>query len=143
MSITLKIVSYQRLTPGQQESFESDLDKFSIGRSPGNHWPLPDPQRFMSGTHCWVENRNGTWMLTDSSTNGVFINGSDQRVTKGDSVELNEGDHIRLGDYELQVNLQSLSNESFIPSTDIDPFLENVDDSLAAPEPPRPTAQPV
>ncbi len=146
MSITLKIVSYQRLTPGQQESYHSDLNKFSIGRSPGNDWPLPDPQRFMSGTHCWVENRDGTWVLTDNSTNGVFINGSDQRVTRGDSVDLNEGDHIRLGDYELQVNLESGSSAdlsaSIAPPTDIDPFLDDFDEEFAPPKPPPPSAKP-
>ena len=156
MSITLKIVSYQRLTPGQQESFQSDIDKFSIGRNPDNHWPLPDPQRFMSGTHCWVENRNGTWVLTDTSTNGVFINGSDQRVTRGDSVELKNGDNIRLGDYELQVNLEADSRASapvaagFSPSIDMDPFqddldefdgLDDVDDSLAKPPQQPPAGQ--
>ena len=138
MSLTLKIISYQRLTPGQQESFQSNLDKFSIGRNPDNDWPLHDPQRFMSGTHCQVENRNGVWVLTDTSTNGVFINNSDQRVAKGDSVELKQGDQIRLGDYDLQVDLDAGSSAGISPPSDIDPFLDNIDDTFAAPEPPQP-----
>lgn len=107
MSITLKIVSYQRNTPSQEESFSSELNRFSVGRGSDNHWTLPDPQRFMSGTHCWFENRNGAWFITDTSTNGVFLNKSDQRMTKNEAVELRQGDGIRIGDYDLEVELGS------------------------------------
>jgi len=143
MSITLKIISYQRLTPGQQELYQTDLDRFSIGRNPDNHWKLPDPQRFMSGTHCWLENRNGTWFVTDTSTNGVFLNGSDQRLTKNDSVAVNHSDRIRLGDYELEIDLQQgaqvLGNQTD-GATDIsaDPFQDDGHDIFATPDVSRP-----
>jgi len=128
MSVTLKIISYQRLTPGQQETFQTDLEKFSIGRSPENHWALPDPQRFMSGTHCWIENRGGTWYVVDTSTNGVFINGSDQRVPKNDSVALKVGDQIRIGDYELELAQQGGSGQAASSSSLPDPFADDDDD---------------
>jgi len=105
MPITLKIVSYQRNAPGQQESFTSELNRFSVGRGSGNNWTLPDPQKFMSGTHCWFEDRNGSWFITDTSTNGVFLNKSDQRMTKNESVEIHQGDSVRVGDYDLEVEL--------------------------------------
>lgn len=105
MPLTLKIVSYQRLTPGQEASFNINSGRVCIGRSQDNDWTLPDPQRFMSGTHCWVEERNGAWHLTDTSTNGTFLNGSEDRVEKNQSVKLESGDRIRLGDYELEVSL--------------------------------------
>jgi type VI secretion system protein len=135
MSITLKIISYQRLTPGQQTIFQTDLDKISIGRNSDNHWTLPDPQRFMSGTHCWLEDRDGTWFVTDTSTNGVFINGSDQRLIKDDSVALDQGDRIRLGDYELEVDLQEyeqLANSSADSSAD--PFNNDEEDIFETPD---------
>lgn len=145
MSITLKIISYQRLTPGQQESFQTDLDRFSIGRNSDNHWTLPDPQRFMSGTHCWLENRNGTWFVTDTSTNGVFLNGSDQRLTKNDSVAINHADRIRLGDYELEIDLQQSaqvlgSQAGAAADLSADPFQNEGEDIFATPEVSRPSA---
>ena len=127
MSVTFKIISYQRLTPGQQETFQTDLEKFSIGRSPENNWALPDPQRFMSGTHCWIENRGGTWYVIDTSTNGVFINGSDQRMAKNDSVALKIGDQIRIGDYELELAQQDSSSPGVSSSALPDPFLDDDD----------------
>ncbi len=135
MPITLKIISYQRLTPGQQTLFQTDLDKISIGRNSDNHWTLPDPQRFMSGTHCWLEKRDGTWFVTDTSTNGVFINGSDQRLMKDDSVALDQDDRIRLGDYELEVDLQEyeqLASSSADSSTDL--FESNEEDVFETPD---------
>jgi len=128
MSILLKIISYQRLTPGQQDSFQADTEKFSLGRSPDNDWVLPDPQRFMSGTHCRLEKRNGTWFITDMSTNGVFLNGSDRRMDKDDSQKLDHGDRIRIGDYEFEVDLGNQASASNILdettpgiSTDLNP----------------------
>jgi type VI secretion system protein len=136
MPITLKIISYQRLAPEQQATFQSDLDRFSIGRNPDNHWALPDPQRFMSGVHCWLENRNGSWFITDTSTNGVFINGSDERVPKNDSVELDHGDRLRLGDYELKIDLRAAeeqpdSSAAVTSARPINPF-EEVDGGASA-----------
>lgn len=135
MPIALKIISYQRLTPGQQALFNSALDRFSIGRNRDNHWTLPDPQRFMSGTHCWLELRDGTWFLTDTSTNGVYINGSDRRVQKNDSVAIANGDRIRLGDYELEVETGGRVTAAPGPaSDDTDPFDEHDWDVVETPQ---------
>ena len=126
MAVTFKIISYQRLTPGQQETFQTEMEKFSIGRSPENHWALPDPQRFMSGTHCWIEVSHGVCSVIDTSTNGVFINGSDHRMAKNDTVALNLGDQIRIGDYELefaQMDQGSSADSVALP----DPFADDDD----------------
>lgn len=137
MAITLKIISYQRLTPGQQDSFQTDLERFSVGRKSSNDWALPDPQRFMSGTHCWLEKQNGDWLVKDTSTNGVFINGSDDRVGKNQSVVLKQGDRIRIGDYELEVSLEHSAAAASMPSDPFsnssDPFMDDEDDPPVEP----------
>ena len=148
MSITLKIISYQHLTPNQQESFSSDLNRFSVGRGNNNHWALPDPQRFLSGTHCWLENRNGAWFITDTSTNGVFINKSDQRMNKNESIEIRDGDRIRIGDYEFEVHIQPgpaghAGVGSEMPDFSANPFMEDsgdqeIDDIIGSPDTPSP-----
>jgi type VI secretion system protein len=138
MPVTLKIISYQRLTPGQDAQFRPDAKRFSIGRGQENHWTLPDPQRFMSGTHCWLEERDGAWYLTDTSTNGTYINGSDKRVDKNDSVALHNGDRIRLGDYEFAVSVDDQLGAAAVPASAT--RLEDEEDIFASPkaaEPPR------
>jgi len=138
MPVTLRITSYQRLTPGQVAQFSPAATRFSIGRSQDNHWTLPDPQRFMSGTHCWLEMRNGSWYLTDTSTNGTYINGSDKRVDKNDSVRLDNGDRIRVGDYELEVDLEEQPGPGAGAADEAAVPVEDEEDIFAAPRAPEP-----
>jgi len=41
--------------------------------------------------------------LTDLSTNGVFVNGSPERVPRNGEIEITDGDEIRLGEYVIVV----------------------------------------
>ena len=75
----------------------------SIGRASGNDWVLPDPGRQLSKTHCMIAAAGGRYVLTDLSTNGVFVNGSAERVPRNGEIELTDGDEIRLGEYVIAV----------------------------------------
>ncbi len=72
-----------------------------IGRAPGADLLLPDPSNRVSSRHCTVAPGQGGWVLTDTSTNGTFVNG--QRVTAPQP--LREGDVLRIGDYDVAVSL--------------------------------------
>lgn len=76
----------------------------SIGRGPGNDWVLPDPDRSLSKTHCTIMERNGRFILVDSSTNGIFINGASQATERDSQTVLNHGDKLTLGDYTIAVS---------------------------------------
>ena len=75
----------------------------TIGRAPGNDWVLADPERHLSKTHCRIDVRDGRAVLTDVSSNGVFINGETDRVARNGQVTLRHGDEIGLGDYVIVV----------------------------------------
>lgn len=105
MAISLRISSYQRLTPGQRERYFSDGDAFTIGRGKDNDWVMPDPQRFLSGVHCRVEKKGDDYFLTDLSTNGTFVNGSEERMERNTAVQIHDHDRFRIGDYEFVVEL--------------------------------------
>ena len=77
----------------------------TIGRGPENDWVLADPHRHISKNHCLIEFDGGRYRLTDTSTNGVFLNGAAEAVGRGAGVDLNQGDRIRLGHYEIGVEL--------------------------------------
>ncbi len=106
MRLNLKIISYHRLTPGQQEVFQPQSDSFTIGRSDENDWAIPDPQRFLSGVHCRIHCEGDRYYITDTSTNGVFLNGSETRLERNATAELSRGDKIRIGDYEFEVLIE-------------------------------------
>ncbi len=79
----------------------------SIGRATENAWVLPDPTNFVSKVHAVVEVERSAFYLRDRSTNGTFVNGSDQPIGHGLRVLLKDGDRIRIGEYELVVALTS------------------------------------
>jgi type VI secretion system protein len=75
----------------------------TIGRAVGNEWVLPDPDRNLSKTHCTVTEESGRFILTDLSSNGVFVNGSQQATERNSRVILTDGDTLRLGAYTISV----------------------------------------
>ena len=137
MSLSLKITSYQRLTPSQQTTYQAESDSFTIGRNSNNDWAIPDPQRFLSGMHCRIHKQGDDYFITDTSTNGVFLNGSEQRLTRDDPVDLNAGDKFRIGDYEFEVIIEnaSLAGNPFTADDETSLELDPFDDSFSAPEP--------
>ena len=76
----------------------------TIGRGPENDMVLPDPDRLISKTHCVIEDHNGKIMATDLSTNGTFLNYAKVAIGKT-AKQLNDGDVLTLGTYELVVTL--------------------------------------
>jgi type VI secretion system protein len=84
----------------------------NIGRSTDNDWVLPDPQRFVSAHHARVHFRDGLYILEDTSTNGVFINDDERPVAKRGPHVLQNGDILRLGEYQVVAMVESRSAES-------------------------------
>lgn len=109
MPATLTITSYQRLSPGQTPKKILGEGEISIGRGPENDWVLPDPEMVLSKKHCVVSYRDGDYYLTDTSTNGVFLNHAETRLGRGKSQKLNEGDEFVIGDYEIQISFAAAS----------------------------------
>lgn len=92
-----------------------------IGRGLSNEWALPDPH--MSKNHCSIQFRDGKFSLTDTSTNGVFVNGSPDRMERGASVAISDGDHVKIGDYEIKIEIDtSAGTDAADAVEDLDSF---------------------
>ncbi|MDF5978209.1 type VI secretion system-associated FHA domain protein TagH [Pseudomonas aeruginosa] len=76
-----------------------------MGRGPDNDWVLPDPERLVSSRHCTILNRDGVYYLTDTSTNGVLLVNAGHRLRRGNSEPLQDGETVRLGEYDILVQL--------------------------------------
>ena len=74
-----------------------------IGRAASNDWVLPDPERFLSGHHATIDYRGGQWFLTDTSSNGTFLNDSTVPLGRDNSHVLKNGDRVRMGEYDFTV----------------------------------------
>jgi type VI secretion system FHA domain protein len=100
---TLKMTRGAELAEGVRAEMPlpEALTRFTIGRDPANHWPIPDRTLAISARHCELVAAGSRVLLRDLSTNGTFVNGSSTRLV-GDHV-LKDGDRIELGPYAISV----------------------------------------
>jgi len=105
MALKLRVISDHYKALGKRSSRLFGVTGGRIGRAQDNDWVLPDPDRYVSSHHCKITYRAGEWILEDTSTNGVFINGSDTPASVEGPYSLQDGDRLRMGDYELLVSI--------------------------------------
>jgi predicted component of type VI protein secretion system len=105
MALRLKIVSDNAAAAGEHSRWTFGVNGGRIGRHTGNDWVLRDPDRYVSGRHAEIEHRGGTWLLRDTSTNGTFVNGSEEALGPDRPHALSNGDRFRIGEYEIEVEI--------------------------------------
>ncbi len=138
-----------------QQQFDNSRFSFSplggiIGRSAECDWILDDPERRLSGKHAAITFENQQYFITDISTNGIYLNGNETPLGKGNSYPVNTGDRIAMGPYTVAVTIgeatnhhRSESNARYVENQTIDSLLmehdpldrlhgDNVDRSLSA-----------
>ena len=101
--LNLKIVKGAELAEGVRAEMRlAEVQaQFTIGRDPGNHWPIPDRTLALSARHCVIVATPDGAVLRDVSTNGTFVNGAATRLL-GDHA-LQDGDRIGIGPYTIVV----------------------------------------
>ncbi|WP_149536275.1 type VI secretion system-associated FHA domain protein TagH [Siccirubricoccus phaeus] len=139
MPLTLSLAGEGPLGP-VQEVRSLDRGSLSLGRGPQNDWVLQDAAAQLSKLHCTIAFVAGNYVLTDVSTNGVFLNGAPERMPRDSQVVLQEGDEFRLGDYVVRVSTQGPGPAAFAPvaSTPVagDPFAADLLEDPLGPPPP-------
>jgi type VI secretion system protein len=105
MALRLRVTSQQKNQLGEFQLREFVACGGTIGRAPDNDWVLPDEKRFLSARHALIDFQAGAYYLVDMSRNGVYINGSDTAVGRGHPQRLFDGDKLRLGEYEITVEV--------------------------------------
>ena len=115
MAIKLRVISEQYRELGENRSRVFGVNGGTVGRAPGNDWVLPDPRRVVSGHHFEVQFHGGKYWLIDTSTNGVFVNDADDPASDTGRIELNDGDRLRVGDYDILVSLDNRID--FLPTS--------------------------
>ncbi len=110
-----------------------------IGRSQSCHLILPDQQKYVSSQHAELRESGGQISLVDTSSNGTFLNGSADRINKGESIPIMSGDTLTMGAFKLQVVItEAAASSNAAPSParapakpNDDPFADPFDESPA------------
>src|ERR1700739_3057803 len=105
--LRLRVVSEHRRSLAERSSAIFSAGGGTIGRSADNDWVLPDPQRYVSAHHARILYHDGEYLLEDLSTNGVYVNDDERPLAKLGPYRLQNGDLLRMGDYQLVVALEA------------------------------------
>ena len=119
MPLIIKLVSEHRDLVGDDCVREFHDTGGTIGRSLRNDWILPDPDRFISGRHATIDFKGGMYYLADTSSNGVYMNGEMEPIGNGNPRRLFDGDRMRLGDFEFEIEIDK--GESLVMPLDAEP----------------------
>lgn len=128
MSLTLTVVRYQSTRPDRDITVSVPQGGCTLGRSAKGDLVLPDPSRTISSRHARIEHRDGRYWLTDESTNGTTVNHAPAPVGKDNTVELNDGDTLTIGAYEISVSIR----EDAAPAATLGP-LEDMEEETPDP----------
>lgn len=118
MLLELSVLSYHRLSPRQVALKRFDSKGGTLGRAEHADWHLPDPERVVSSIHAQISFSDNCFWITDSSTNGLFVNRAVTALGQGNRHRLADADLLCLGDYEIKVALVSASQAEQTPLTE-------------------------
>src|SRR5687768_13170960 len=110
MALRLRVISDHRHRMGEKSTFVFGVSGGSIGRSAENDWVLPDDMRYVSGRHARIVYHKGRYLLQDTSSNGTYINDIETPLGSQNPHELKSGDILRIGEYHLQVQIDSAND---------------------------------
>ena len=122
MELLLKIVN----SPDENitsKSFKFDESGGTIGRNGACSWVLNDSKRIISSIHAKIEYKAGGYYLIDISTNGVFYNHPNKRLSQNEMIELKESDKLYIGVYQISVSIIR-SNDNNIDEFSVSRFLD-------------------
>jgi type VI secretion system protein ImpI len=135
MTLTLSVLRCPDAVPPETKRVTGG--ELRIGRGQDNDWIMPDADRMLSKKHCVIAFRNGGWAIADTSTNGTFLNRETEPLGQGQIRNLENGDRIRLGAYEIEVRIADQDFGAFTPGfsgNTASPFDDPFGDDVFAPK---------
>jgi type VI secretion system protein len=131
MTLILSIVAYKQQPPAQPCAERYFDGIVSIGRTSDNTLVLQDPEKSVSRKHCVITPQGGSYQISDRSRNGTFINSASEPVGTEWSVLLQDGDRLRLGDYDILVRIvpnkdavSGIREAGAMQDAELDPFID-------------------
>ncbi|MCU1758126.1 type VI secretion system-associated FHA domain protein TagH [Pseudomonas sp. 14P_8.1_Bac3] len=105
MELVLEILNPQQFVPKvlSQKTFKQTGGV--IGRSEDCDWVIPDRKRLLSNHHALISFRDGTFFLTDTSSNGIQNRANGALLRKGEAMRIEHDSVYVLGHFEIRAQL--------------------------------------
>jgi len=108
MTIKFHIIEPLDLPPNQESIISFDTQDGKIGRLSANDWILDND--LVSGKHATIQYRKDGYYFIDHSSNGTSLQSSDlpePEYFHKEERKLKNGDILYLGDYDIEVSIES------------------------------------
>jgi type VI secretion system protein ImpI len=144
--MTLLLTLEQAPHPQAVRQMRLDEGELVIGRGAEADWRIEDPDSYVSRRHCTVSGRAGRFIVTDTSSGGLFVGNVGRPLGNGNSAALQDGVLLRLGDYVLRASIAAQAEAGPPPPArsgdpfDVDGFFSSAPE--AVPRAPRPADLP-
>lgn len=105
MELVFEMLNTKRIVPADscQKTFKQAGGV--IGRDEDCDWIIPDRTRHLSKHHALISYSDGTFFLTDTSSNGIQVRESGAHLRKGEAMRIEHGDVFVLGGFEIRARL--------------------------------------
>jgi type VI secretion system FHA domain protein len=134
MILTLEVTGPQAQALGSGRRKVFGTEGGTIGRLPDNDWVLADP--YVSGRHAIIRFVDGVFCIEDNSRNGIFVNGSSDRLVRGHAHAIKSGDRILIDPYEIDVQVDAQPGDFAVGgSAADDPFVFPIAEESEFPSP--------
>ncbi|HDZ58011.1 MAG TPA: type VI secretion system-associated FHA domain protein TagH [Pseudomonas xinjiangensis] len=105
MELVFDVVGTQQFASGLPTTKTFKQAGGIIGRAEDCDWVIPDRKRVVSGRHAQVSYRDGSFFLTDTSSNGIQLKDNDAKLPKGQAHRIEHGSVFCLGEFEIRARL--------------------------------------
>ncbi|WP_412553919.1 type VI secretion system-associated FHA domain protein TagH [Shimia sp. MIT1388] len=114
--MTLRFVLENAPHPQLVSEKEFGGGRLVIGRGADADWQIDDPDKFVSRSHAIITEERGRIIVTDASSGGLFIDNAANPVGAGNSVPVDAGMRLRLGDFVLRIEEMTVRSGQDQPS---------------------------
>ncbi|WP_314957041.1 type VI secretion system-associated FHA domain protein [Bradyrhizobium cosmicum] len=111
MHLILEVIGEQAEPLGRNARQAFGPEGGSLGRGLGCNWQLPDRTNTLSARHALIAFDGIGFNITDTSTNGVYINTVDAPLGRGNTAPLADGDTLYMANYIISVMIENDSVE--------------------------------
>ncbi|MFJ4143269.1 type VI secretion system-associated FHA domain protein TagH [Pseudomonas sp. NPDC089734] len=105
MELVFEMLNTKQFVPTESSSKTFNAAGGVIGRSEDCDWVIPDRKRHLSSHHALISFKEGSFYLTDTSSNGIQDSESGARLRKGVPQRIEHGSVYVLGDFEIRARL--------------------------------------
>ncbi|WP_079203937.1 type VI secretion system-associated FHA domain protein TagH [Pseudomonas sp. CC6-YY-74] len=105
MELVFDVVSAQQFVPGLLTTKTFKQAGGIIGRAEECDWVIPDRKRVLSSRHAEVSYRDGSFFLTDTSSNGIQLKDSGASLRKDQPQRIEHGSVYCFGEFEIRARL--------------------------------------